>query len=287
MTNRWTAYLIILALEWLFVSGLWRAYGWFSTKLFLLQTGDSSRIRAYFFLFLFAVAIVCLVLVIIRRPFAWFGVAQPRTRGVWATFLLLAFVFPVAFLGRLIVPSFDAWYAGQSGFLVWSLLGSALLIVALAVVKEELLERLAQRLLLERFGPLLASVALASQFGLAHFFRFPLNYGIVSAVSVALVGFVLALLYARTRNFWLALLFHLVFNSIVIEQIMLHASGDSVGEALLWLVWGVAWIVTFRPALRWLREAMRGPRLKLDVVDWVFLVVFGLGAPIGFLVLYT
>jgi membrane protease YdiL (CAAX protease family) len=105
--------------------------------------------------------------------------------------------------------------------------------------------------------------------------------------SVIPAGFILALLYARTKNFWLAMIFHQVFNLVVILQIILHAKGDMVGESLLWAVWGLAWMLTLKPAWKFLRGPTTGPKAKAQALDWAFLGVFGVGLPVAYLLLYT
>lgn len=287
MTKRWIAYPVVLLLEWLFISGLWRAYNWFATKPFLLPRKLWLFELRHVFLLLFILALFCLVLVMIKKRASWFGLARPDNAGLTATFQLLAFVFPVALIGRLAVPGFDAWYADRVGLLGWSLAATAIISTILAVVKEEFIERIMQRLLLERFSPLIVSLAIALQFGSAHFFRDPLAYGIASMASVIPAGFILALLYARTKNFWLALIFHQAFNLVVILQIILHAKGDTVGESMLWAVWGLAWMLTLKPAWKFLRGSTVGPKAKAQIVDWVFLSVFGIILPVAYLLLYT
>ena len=101
-----------------------------------------------------------------------------------------------------------------------------------------------------------------------------------------LVGCVLAALYAQTRNIWVSLSFHVIFNLIVLAQILLHARRDVVGEWLLWIVWGTAWLLLMKPAWGSLKELFEEKIPKIKIGDWVFLVLFGLILPVVYISVY-
>jgi membrane protease YdiL (CAAX protease family) len=283
----WRGILILLVGEWLFVDGLARGYAWFAREPFSLPNRVAGVTLVHVFLLLAALGVVLVFLLVLRRSPAWVIGSLPKPADWRALGLTLAFVFPVAFIGRLIVPDFDAWYADRSGFLVPALLGASLLSITLAVVKEELLERVLQRALLDAYSPLVVSLAVALQFGVAHYFSEPFRFGLASALSVIPVAFVLALLYAKTRSLIMSLAFHLIFNAVVVLQIILHAKMNTVGESLLWAAWGVAWLVTIRPAWGFFRNAVKGPRIHTKPVAWVFLGAFAFGLPLIYLFLLS
>ncbi len=286
MKLSWRQLLVVVGLEWLFVDGLVRGYAWFSRVPFSLPQRISSLGLIHLFLVITAIAVLLLGLITLRRPISWLVGPKPKRSDWHALWINLAFVFPIPLIGRLLVPSFDAWYAEGSGFLVPGILGGALVSIALAVTKEELLERLLQRTLLDSYGPLVVSVTVACQFGIAHFFREPLAYGLASVFSVIPVAFLLSFLYAKTRSLIISLSFHLLFNALVITQIILHAKGNAVGELVLWIAWGIAWLGTIRPAWRWLRAEAR-PKTRLRVGDWIMLLSIGLGLPLAYLFLHS
>ena len=232
MKLNWRTALIILFTHWVFVHGLWTLYRWFGRDLFHLR-GSFGVVQVYpIFFLLFTLLLLILVLTGLKQSWSWIGFRKPSQGDLHDLWLLLAFVYPIPLIGRLVVPQFDAWYADRSGLLALGTLASFAILLGLTVIKEEVLERVMQRPLIHTYGPLYASLFLSMNFAALHFFRSPLAYGLASALSVLPVAFILAALYARTRNIWISLSFHLIFNFVVIGQIILHARKDVIGETI-------------------------------------------------------
>ena len=285
MKIRWTNALLILIIHTFLAFGLSEIYGWWQGNLFNLPIRVGPVYLSNLFILLFAMIVVLIALLALTKDAGWLGLKRPTGSGWRDTFILLALVWPIPLLGRLIDPSFDRWYANQLGLLEWSLLASFLVSLVLVVVKEEILERLMQRTLVDAYGPALAMLAVSINFGWLHFYSNPLIHGLSSAISVALVSLILCLVYARTKNLWLSLAFHLIFNLIIVGQIWLHASGDVIGESLLWLVWGAAWLVLLKPGVRLVRSTVAGSSFKLKAGDWAFLLLFAFILPAAYLIL--
>ncbi|MFH0853688.1 MAG: CPBP family intramembrane glutamic endopeptidase [bacterium] len=283
----WRYALIILGVHWLFIKGLYSAYHWLSRDVFYIPRVIGEIDWSAIFIWLFALAVLIVVFIIIRKPVSFMGLGKTQASDWKRLGLYLAFVWPVSFIGRLVVPEFDVWYVERFGLLVgWGILGFFMVGLVFIVFKEEILQRIMQRLLLPTYGLFFACLATAMQFGIAHYFSKPLEFGLASAISVALVSFVLAVLYAQTKNLWISLSFHLIFNLIVMVQILLHARGDLVGEWLLWIVWGLAWLILLKPAFGLLKELFGEKMPKIKIGDWTFLALFGLVLPITYLFIY-
>lgn len=285
MKIRWTNALLILIIYGFLAFGLSKFYGWWRGSLFNLPIKAGPVYLSNIFTLLFAIIVVLIVLLALIKDTRWLGLSKPTKAGWRETFILLAFVWPIPLLGRLIDPSFDRWYANQLGLLEWSLLASFLVSLAFVVVKEELMERLMQRTILDAYGPALTILAVSINFGWLHYFSNPLLHGLSSALSVALISLVLCMVYARTKNLWLSLSFHLVFNLIIVGQIWLHAVGDVIGEGLLWIVWGAAWLVLFKPGAMLVRSTLAGSSFRLKPGDWSFLTLFAIILPAIYLIL--
>ncbi len=285
MKQRRTNALIILIIHALFAFGLSELYGWWQGRLFNLPIRVGLLYLPNLFILLFAIIVILIALLALTKRMAWLGLKKPDPAGWRDTFVLLAFIWPIPLLGRLLDPSFDKWYADQLGLLEWAWLASFLISLILVVAKEELFERLMQRILLDAYGPALSILAISVNFGWLHFYSNPLIHGLSSAISVALVSLILCLVYARTKNLWLSLAFHLAFNLIIVGQILLHASGDAVGEILLWVVWGGAWLILLKPGARLVRSAMVGSSFRLKAADWAFLLLFAFILPAAYLIL--
>lgn len=274
--------LTLLVLQFIFFYGLEAGYHWLNTQYFQVPVFLGWFNVQMLLLTLGAIALLFFVLGVRGSTLAWLGVRRPSKDDIHTIFYFFAFSFPVAIAGRLLVPDFDLWYARGAGLLTWAGVGAFAVTLYFSVLKEEALQRLMQRMLMERFSNLSVAVVMALSFSFAHYFT-PVRFGVASVISIALVACLLALLYLRTRNILTTLLFHYFFNLIITLQISLHAGGDAVGEWLLWGIWGALFFSTAKPAWEKIRQTLTFARSDIQLSNAVFLLFFGLVLPL----LYT
>ncbi len=188
-------------------------------------------------------------------------------------------VFPVFLLGRILVPEFDSWFVQLQGIRTWTGLSFFLMSTFFFVFKEELIERFIQARLRLVYGSLITILTLAVHFSIFHYSVFYGDYNWSIIPSVFFSTLVLAALYERTRNIWLTIIFHLVFNSFSALQIFLHGQMYGPFETALWIVYGIAFVAFAVPAWRAFRPVIqKASTPKLG--DWVFLLIIGIGLPL-------
>ncbi|MFH1073001.1 MAG: type II CAAX endopeptidase family protein [Nanoarchaeota archaeon] len=234
-------------------------------------------------LLLFIIAFL-LVKLISKRPFASYGVKRFASKDFT---LMLCFVFllmPLAFLGRVIDPSFDSWYAGSAGLSTFSGFLLFSLVMPLYVIKEEIIERAVFQSTMRRaYGLFIVFFAISLNFSLAHFFYIPgfgLKHVIVQTASVFIGSFFLIMFFELTGNLWLAILLHLVYNVLISLQIYLHVS-SLVWESVFWLMMGGLFLLSLRTGLSRIMPSLRSMRIsKLPVSEWLFLAVFAVVLPV-------
>jgi membrane protease YdiL (CAAX protease family) len=214
-----------------------------------------------------AMLIVVLVAFVIismidRASPAHSGFVTPKRRD-WR--LLLTFLFllmPLALLGRLIVPSFDFWYAGTADLKTMAGLLLFSLTMPLYVLKEELIERGIMQNRLRTIGFWWMAIAISINFSLAHIvLQIPLSQILVWTASVFLGSlFFLIPFYEMTKNIWLAILLHLVFNLVIGLQIFLHVARPA-HEMIFWIVMmvgsGIALVISFKDIKAFFSHAFR------------------------------
>ncbi|USN53468.1 MAG: CPBP family intramembrane metalloprotease [Candidatus Nomurabacteria bacterium] len=272
----------LLALQYIFFHGLGATYRWVNSSLVHIPIFLAWFNIQMLFLCLATLVLVMVGLALRGKSFVWLGFEALPKNTVSSIGLFIALSFPIALLGRLIVSDFDAWYANGAGLLSWAGVGAFVVTLVFSVLKEELLQRFMQRMLMEHLSNLSIAIVMASSFALAHYFT-PVAYGVSSVVSVAFIAFLLAVLYLRTKNILVTFFFHFCFNLIITIQISLHARGDGVGEFLLWSLWGLAFLWTLKPAWKALRESLSFSSSDLQPKTLVFLTLFGFLLPL----LYT
>lgn len=187
---------------------------------------------------------------------------------------MLIFIMPIAFLARLIAPGFDVFYANLTGlntFLSFTIFN---LILIPFVIKEELVERIIQNKLSKAYGSVVSILFLSVNFGIVHYMLANMFYGIVSVVGIALGIIMVAALYEKTKNLFLAFFVHFVYDVLIIYQIYLHI----YQPVLEWVFWGILlalFLLVFKKGWKFLKSAFMVRKYrKLDFLDWVFLVIF-------------
>ncbi|MBU0980513.1 MAG: CPBP family intramembrane metalloprotease [Nanoarchaeota archaeon] len=271
----WGIFEIIL-FNFLFVLGLgwiWRA---------LKQPGGLIMQQMFYIIVVFF--IIFALKTIKNESFSGLGYRRPRKQDWMSGLYALLLLFPIAFIARLVDPSFDIWYASLQG--LGTMAGVMIFISTLPffALKEELLTRFVQTRL-RGYGSMIAVIAVSINFGALHLFIAPgaTYHGIISAVSVGIGAIFLAVLFEKTRNILVMTAVHMVFNAIITFQIFFHVA--TKWEWAFWTVYGILFLFALRPAWKgfWETFTEKVSWKELSAVDYLFLSFFALMLPAGLL----
>lgn len=234
-------------------------------------------------LYLMLIFIVFFIIIkqIENKPFSHYGFRKPKqwNRLVHYLFLLM----PLALAARLIDPQYDFDYALD--YSLFAITGVLLFNASMPffVIKEELVFRGILQNKLRAYG-LYMAISISMAFALMHA-QIPVDVHVVSqVVSVFIGSFVLIAFFEITKNLWLAILLHLIYNVVIVFQIWLHVSHGML-EWVFWAVMMIGFFASIRPLLKdWNMLKWKFPRLL--PADIVFLIIFSLILPIA-LVIFT
>jgi membrane protease YdiL (CAAX protease family) len=240
------------------------------------------------------------VLLIDKKPLKFVGITSFSGKGIK---LMIGFVFllmPLALLGRLLDPGFDSWYGSAVGILTIKGLVLFSLLMPFFVIKEEIIVRGIMQSKLSTYGFLWMSIALSINFAIAHFYlpEVGLRHIIIWVVSVFIGSFFLIILFDMTKNLWLSILLHLIYNIAICLQIYLHVMNPRA-ETIFWVICMIGAVVSFfvlRTSI-WAHFASMKKKneqkdehhdakdarrigLRLSMPDIIFLVLFALVFPL-------
>lgn len=259
----------------LVIAGLW-TFGF--PAIFRGFAAGSSTLLAYgTFLAVGSLLAVFGALLLLRETPAERGFCLPKRTDWRDLWLLLAVLFPVFLLGRLLDPGFDQWFIERA--IGGQPLVQFFLVTSVFVVHEELLLRFLQDRLTALLPLPVALLGLSVFFGLLHYVpAFP-RHGIGLAVSAFIASFALAVLYDRSRSLLATTVLHLAINAVSLVGILSHVSGR--GERVFWIVFAALFALAVRPAWTRLRGTLGKPPLRrLRLFDVLLLLLLAVGIPI-------
>ncbi|HRI23597.1 MAG TPA: type II CAAX endopeptidase family protein [Ferruginibacter sp.] len=196
--------------------------------------------------------------------------------GFFLIFLANVLANPVADLSKMLIshfPSVDAWakqledaYTEQvlalSNLKSWGEFLMAIVIMAFfPALFEEIFFRGALQTLLERWWkkPLLALIAASLVFSLIHL-------SVYLFLSRALLGFVLGLMYQRSKNIWVNVIAHFLNNTVAaIQMFWISRNTEKIEVDKLdpkVPIWGALIALAITVALFWLFERVSGKNRK-------------------------
>ena len=210
-----------------------------------------------------------------RKSWKEYGIKKISLQEVKYSFFFLFLLFPIAFLGRMLDPSFDLWYAQQTGLFTLQGLFFSLLLLPLFVIKEEIFERsLIQSKLSQVYGRMIVLLLVSLNFAFMHFYITKnMQHIAATVVSVFFGSLVLVLLYDITKNLFATLLTHLLYDFLVVLQIYLHAKNFILSETLFWILFGIFFLITVKKTWNLIQE-QKPKKVSLSLLDWVFFIVF-------------
>ncbi|MBU0707973.1 CPBP family intramembrane metalloprotease [Patescibacteria group bacterium] len=211
----------------------------------------------------------------------------------WSEFRLviyaIALIYPVFFIGRLLVPDFDFWFARLQGIGGWSTLGFFTLSTLFFVFKEEIIIRYIQARLERAYGILMSVLFISILFSIFHYSSSYGEYNWSIVVSVFFVSLVIALVYAKTKNIWLTIILHSLINGISALQIYLHSAGLIWAERVFWSVYGLAFAVLSVASYKCFRDILLNkgkPTIpKQAVFSWILFIIICVVIPIVLILL--
>lgn len=184
--------------------------------------------------------------------------------------LLLA----IAAGARIADSGFDAAYASAVGLTETARLFAYLGIVVVVVAKEELFLRVLQSYLF-RWPAWFGAVLVSLNFALLHTPFYAPQHAAVVWGAIAASSFVLALLFATTRNIMLTFFVHVLIDAVLLVQIVLHV-GNPRGEAWFWACAAVVMLAAV-PGTRRLLKTVRFERIAGSTITIGVLISLGVG----------
>ena len=211
-----------------------------------------------------------------KKPWKEYGLQKLKKKDFLFSMYFLFLLFPIAFLGRILDPGFDAWYAQQSNLFTFSGLLLSLLLMPLFVIKEEIFERsLIQSKISKHYGSVITGIAVSVNFAFMHFYiTQDMQHVAATVISVFFGSFVLVFLYEATHNIFATIFTHLLYNLLVVIQIYLHVKEYFVFEIIFWIVFGILFFLTFKYCWAEIKKMIMQKKTVLSFFDWVFLIVF-------------
>jgi len=280
----------LLVVLFLFQVGLSKISKYYFQKFTLFFSGSFDYLNYYAFIALATIVIVVVIKFISKRKFSSLGFKIP-TNGDWRKlYYAFALLFFVAFVSQLVDRRFDILYAETYHLTTMGAVLATIFLMPFQVIYEEFFERgLIQSQLSRFFNNKLTILIISVNFALLHFAVFGSNYHtITNLVFVFLGSLILAGLFQSTRNIWMTLILHLVYNCILIFQIYYHYQGYiadklHIFEIVFFSIWGILFFISLKPAWRYFRSTLKDRHhRKLTYVDWAFISLFAVVFPILF-----
>ena len=182
---------------------------------------------------IYSLLLVILLILILKfttnEKSSFFGFKSLNKNNLKLAFYALFFLFPVPLIGRILDPSFDSWYTSSYNLSSFLALIYFLINLPLFIIKEELIERsLIQNYLSKFYKSTVVILVISINFALLHFFLIPntIYHSVITVISVFLGSLVISSLYEKTKNVFLTIIVHLLYNFIVFYQIILHNNNN-------------------------------------------------------------
>lgn len=243
--------------------------------ILLLKVFSTNGKFSYIYELLFFVFLFALVLFLNKDGTKEVGIKKPEKRELKLAWLAFICLFPIAFIARLADPQFDIIYGNAFGLKTMAGMTFFLATLPFFVLKEELAYRFSQS---KMFGyGILAPVAVSLNFALMHMTK--LNaYTVI--ITVFFASLVVSLLYQKTKNLFLSIFIHLLYDAVIILQIYLHIT-DIRYEYAFWLVYGLLFVATIKNNKEALKNLFIGDKFpKLRLTDYAFLILFSVILPV-------
>ncbi|MBN1386333.1 CPBP family intramembrane metalloprotease [Candidatus Woesearchaeota archaeon] len=230
---------------------------------------------------IFSLLVVILYVLVSRMGFRKAGFVSPLPSHFMDAIVLFSLLFPIALLGRLIIPQFDFDYYDSSiagGILAF------FIVMLFFVVREELTERsMIQSTLMAHYSPIVVCIAVSLNFSLFHMTwlgALGWKNTLAMVISIIFGSFLVTVLFVRTSSILATLFFHLLNNVIIVTQIILHVKGFLLWEICLWVAWAALFVVFMKRGWRCISGLMSNNVFRgLGFLDYLILLFFSLVWP--------
>ncbi|MBS3150089.1 CPBP family intramembrane metalloprotease [Candidatus Woesearchaeota archaeon] len=241
---------------------------------------------------IYSLIIVILIIILLKiyskSKTSFYGIKKLNIKDIKLTFLLLFFLFPIPLLGRILDPSFDSWYTSQYNIFSFLAILYFLINLPIFIIKEELIERsLIQNHLSKYYSSLITILVVSINFAILHFFLIPNSYyhSFITLASVFLGSLIIVSLYEITKNVFLTMIIHIIYNLTVFYQIILHINNNLLGEIILFTIWGLLFLFTFKKSFNLIKPLFISKKQKLSTADYSFLIFYAILLPIIILII--
>ncbi|MBN1646313.1 CPBP family intramembrane metalloprotease [Candidatus Woesearchaeota archaeon] len=280
----------LLVVLFLFQVGLSKISKYYFQKFSLFFTGNFDYLNYYAFTALATILLVLIIKFLSKRKFSDLGFKIPVSNDWRKLYYAFALLFFVAFVSQLVDRKFDIIYAETYHLRTMGAVIATIFLMPFQVIYEEFFERsMIQSQIARFFNNKITILIVSVNFAFLHFAVFGNNYHtITNLVFVFLGSLILAGLFQSTRNVWMTLILHVVYNCIVIFQIFFHYQGYTAGvthifEIIFFGIWGILFILALRPVWRYFKSTLKDRHhRKLTLVDWAFITLFSVVFPIMF-----
>jgi membrane protease YdiL (CAAX protease family) len=242
-----------------------------------------------FYYTILAIIILVVFKVIDKRKFGDYGVRKISLGDFKLAIYFILLLFPIAFIARLLDPGFDLWFAQQNGVLGLAGLFFIISYIPFNVAYEELFMRsLIQSKFSRAYGVMFALIFLSINFVIAHFYltNNGLSHVLATVIAVFFGSLVLVALFEITKNVFVTFITHLIYNIIILVQIYLHATKQTVPEIIFWVIFGVLFLLTFKKTLPYLKT-LKLRFEKIPLGDKIFIVVLTIALPVILILIKT
>ena len=234
------------------------------------------------------ILIIILLKFVTKTKLNFYGIKEIPKKDIKLTLYFLFLLFPIPLLGRILDPTFDSWYTSLFNLSSFLAIIYFLINLPLFVIKEELIERsLIQNYLSKYYSSFTTILVISINFAILHFFLLPNAYyhSFVTLISVFLGSLIIASLFQITKNVFLTIIIHILYNLIVFYQIILHINNNLMGEIILFSIWGILFLLTFSQSIKEIKQIFTKKRENLKTLDYIFLIFFSIALPILILVI--
>ncbi|MBS3055105.1 MAG: CPBP family intramembrane metalloprotease [Candidatus Aenigmarchaeota archaeon] len=244
--------------------------------LFLIRNFFNSPFNEYLLAFLLF-GLVIFDSVLSKKKLNYYGIKKPNKNDIKLAFVLLALFFPISIISRVFFPNFDIFYAKSLGLDYQNLSTFLIFSIPIAIVVEEIgMRSLLQSKLSSVFSDRWAIYITITNFALIHFgwfFYVDLTSFLIILFTVLAYSMFLAILFYYTKNIFLTITTHLLVNVISSFQIVFHINNQIFYELILWILWGIYFILLSPIAINLLRKGFDSAKArKLENVSDKLLV---------------
>mgnify|MGYP001559486132 CR=1 FL=1 len=254
---------------------------------FLINRANLPKSTGFFDLFVVYSVLVTVVLLVLyklftKKKYSELGIKKLKKEDFSLSIKVFFMLFPIAFISRILDPTFDLYFLESFGLLSVSSVLIFTLYLPFFAIKEEIYERsFFQGIFSKGYSSIIAPALIAINFAIAHYYNTGNPVHTLNVVLSVLIGtYLIALVFEKTRNIFASIMTHLIYNIFIIFQIYLHVSGFVLFEIIFWIIWGILFLAFLQKTIKELRILFLIKIKDLNYLDWLYILGFGIIIPI-------